>query len=66
MVDVHVQHGQKRIRIALLAIRLDRRPNVRLRQNQFRQLMEIELFSIPPKELPKQTLDSLVVDIGVR
>jgi hypothetical protein len=61
-----VQHGQKRIRVRLLAVDLDRRAEQRLREDQVGQRGQVEQLRVGVEQLAQETLEAVEVDVGVR
>ena len=65
-MHMHIQHTQIRIRITLNPVRLHRRAQQGLRQNQLRELMQHEQVRVGLEELRQQPLQREVVHLRVR
>lgn len=66
LVFLQIQHCQKRIRIRLIPINLDRRAQQWLRENHIRQRGEIEQLRIDVKQLAEQDFQPVKIILRLR
>lgn len=66
LVFLQIQHRQKRVRVCLISINLDRRSQQRLRQNHICQRGEIEQLRIDIKQLAKQNFQPMKIIFRLR
>jgi len=65
VMDVHVEHSEKRIGITLDAIGFYRCADGRLAQDEFGQVVGVEQVGICLEELAEETFECLVVNGGI-
>lgn len=65
MVQMHVEHCEKRERIAFDSIRLDGRPNSRLVQNKLCKSVNLKLVRVALEKLLQQSLDCMEIDFRI-
>jgi hypothetical protein len=66
MVDVHIEHGEKRIRVAFRTICFDSSAYCWLCKNKFCELVSGEDLCVPLEKLLQELVYRMVVDLGVR
>lgn len=65
MVDVHIEHGEERVRIALDAVGFYSGANSGLAEDEVGEVVRMQKLSIGLEELVEETFERLVVDGGV-
>lgn len=65
LVYVKVQDGEDGVRVAFLPVALHRRAHLRLRQDEIRQIVELQLFGIPLEQLRREPFYCEVIHVRV-